>query len=416
MNPKHLRRLARDYSLLHKQGLPPNYLWPPSTSSLSSSYNVSQPDDLTTLDVLLLGPEGTPYASGLFHLHLSIPPTYPTSPPTASFKTRIWHPNVDEATGAICVDTLKRDWKSNLGLRDVLVVVGCLLVQPNAASALNAEAGRMVEGDWAAFERRVRLLVSMRAAVPASMRQAVAEARGEGKEVVAPATAQVMREDSVLEVPRDAMKDKSVEQGLNSMTNVNSRLRGKRKLAQAVSFDEGVDAENVKTPKSPTKMRRKQTREPTTPSRPFVASSTTLPDPFVTPTHDGLGIKAASTTAQGSFLPATPNITRESASDDPPDRSDITRQNLKQSRTLLPPLDDFLDQEKHSFDSLCDSNEDSQSKATASADDRPRTRKTKKAYQAPSYFNWDVVLEETATEKKRREVFQARKRQRRTYV
>ena len=51
-----------------------------------------------------------------------MPDDYPQSPPKASFRTRIWHPNVDESTGAVCVDTLKRDWEPSLTLRDVLIV------------------------------------------------------------------------------------------------------------------------------------------------------------------------------------------------------------------------------------------------------------------------------------------------------
>jgi ubiquitin-conjugating enzyme E2 S len=51
-----------------------------------------------------------------------MPDDYPKSPPKATFKTRIWHPNVEESTGAVCVNTLKRDWKSTLTLKDVLVV------------------------------------------------------------------------------------------------------------------------------------------------------------------------------------------------------------------------------------------------------------------------------------------------------
>lgn len=51
-----------------------------------------------------------------------MPEDYPRSPPKASFRTRIWHPNVEESTGSVCVDTLKRDWEAKLTLKDVLVV------------------------------------------------------------------------------------------------------------------------------------------------------------------------------------------------------------------------------------------------------------------------------------------------------
>ncbi|TID21638.1 Ubiquitin-conjugating enzyme E2 S-C [Venturia nashicola] len=169
---KSLRRLAADHGALHRDGLPPNYLFDPSKEDSFS--------DLTTLSVLLTGAEGTPFSSGLFALDLKMPPTYPQSAPTAFFRTKIFHPNVDPATGAICVDTLKRDWTSTLTLRDVLVTISCLLVFPNAASALNSEAGRLLEEDFGEFERKARLWARMHAAVPVSLRGVVEEARKRG--------------------------------------------------------------------------------------------------------------------------------------------------------------------------------------------------------------------------------------------
>jgi ubiquitin-conjugating enzyme E2 S len=34
----------------------------------------------------------------------------------------MWHPNVEESTGAVCLETLKRDWDPKLTLRDILLV------------------------------------------------------------------------------------------------------------------------------------------------------------------------------------------------------------------------------------------------------------------------------------------------------
>ncbi|KAE9981451.1 hypothetical protein EG328_011602 [Venturia inaequalis] len=169
---KSLRRLAADHGALHRDGLPPNYLFDPSKEDSFS--------DLTTLSVLLTGAEGTPFSSGLFALDLKMPPTYPQSAPTAFFRTKIFHPNVDPGTGAICVDTLKRDWTPTLTLRDVLVTISCLLVFPNAASALNSEAGRLLEEDFGEFERKARLWARMHAAVPVSLRGVVEEAKKRG--------------------------------------------------------------------------------------------------------------------------------------------------------------------------------------------------------------------------------------------
>jgi ubiquitin-conjugating enzyme E2 S len=89
---------------------------------------------------------------------------------------------VDEATGAVCVETLKRDWKKELTLRDVLVTISCLLIVPNPASALNAEAGRLSQEDWSSYERRARLMTSVHARVGPEMADAVRDAKMRGEE------------------------------------------------------------------------------------------------------------------------------------------------------------------------------------------------------------------------------------------
>ncbi|WPG99564.1 Ubiquitin-conjugating enzyme E2 S-C [Acrodontium crateriforme] len=172
MNARALRRLAADHGALHTQPLPPNYLFAPTDSD----------DDLTELNILLAGPTHTPFAAGVFKLHLAIPPEYPAAPPTAHFRTPIFHPNVDPQTGGVCVETLKRDWDSSLTLRDILVVIGCLLIQPNPDSALNAEAGGLIQEDYASYGRRAELMTSIHAAVPSSLKSAVREAQERGQE------------------------------------------------------------------------------------------------------------------------------------------------------------------------------------------------------------------------------------------
>ncbi|OTA23708.1 hypothetical protein BTJ68_12818 [Hortaea werneckii EXF-2000] len=172
-NAKALRRLAADHSALYTSPLPPNYLFDPQAPSS---------DDLTVLDLLLAGPTHTPFTTGVFKLHLSIPSSYPSQPPTAFFRTPIFHPNVDPQTGGVCVETLKRDWDVKLTLRDILVVIGCLLIQPNPDSALNAEAGSLIQDDFQAFARRAEMMAGIHARVPARLKEAVKEAQGRGRE------------------------------------------------------------------------------------------------------------------------------------------------------------------------------------------------------------------------------------------
>ena len=69
-------------------------------------------------------------------------PDFPSAPPKGYFITPIFHPNVAK-NGEICVNTLKKDWKSDCKLSHILMVVRCLLIEPNPESALNEEAGTL---------------------------------------------------------------------------------------------------------------------------------------------------------------------------------------------------------------------------------------------------------------------------------
>lgn len=69
---------------------------------------------------------GTPYVGGVFKVKLTLGKDFPQTPPKAFFLTKIFHPNV-ASNGEICVNTLKRDWKSDLGIKHILLVNQFLL-------------------------------------------------------------------------------------------------------------------------------------------------------------------------------------------------------------------------------------------------------------------------------------------------
>lgn len=73
---------------------------------------------------------GTPFEGGNFRMRLQLDPEYPSVAPKGFFLTKIFHPNVS-AEGDICVNVLKRDWKPDVGLRHILLVIRCLLIEPN---------------------------------------------------------------------------------------------------------------------------------------------------------------------------------------------------------------------------------------------------------------------------------------------
>lgn len=81
--------------------------------------------DVTDIQAIIEGPSGTPYTGGVFRVKLALAKDFPASPPKAYFLTKIFHPNV-ASNGEICVNTLKKDWKADLGIKHVLLV-SCVL-------------------------------------------------------------------------------------------------------------------------------------------------------------------------------------------------------------------------------------------------------------------------------------------------
>lgn len=109
----------------------------------------------------LEGPQGTPYETKFFRLKLVLGVEFPQSPPRGFFLTKIYHPNVDMTTGAICVNTLKRDWTSETTFSHVLSVIRCLLIVPFPESSLNDEAGKLFMESYDEYSKRAHLMADV---------------------------------------------------------------------------------------------------------------------------------------------------------------------------------------------------------------------------------------------------------------
>lgn len=118
--------------------------------------------DVTDIQALIDGPAGTPYAVGIFRVKLTLSKDFPQTPPKAYFLTKIFHPNV-AANGEICVNTLKKDWKPDLGIKHILLTIKCLLIVPNPESALNEEAGKMLLERYDDYSQRARMMTEIHA-------------------------------------------------------------------------------------------------------------------------------------------------------------------------------------------------------------------------------------------------------------
>ena len=77
----------------------------------------------------ILGPPGSAYEGGVFFLDIHFSPEYPFKPPKVTFRTRIYHCNIN-SQGVICLDILKDNWSPALTISKVIkrVVTGQSLI------------------------------------------------------------------------------------------------------------------------------------------------------------------------------------------------------------------------------------------------------------------------------------------------
>ena len=104
----------------------------------------------------ILGPEGSPYAGGLFFLKIQFTAQYPFSPPRVQFVTKVYHPNINE-NGGICLDILKESaWSPALTISKVLLSICSLLTDANPDDPLVPDIARLYKTDKKKFEENAR--------------------------------------------------------------------------------------------------------------------------------------------------------------------------------------------------------------------------------------------------------------------
>jgi len=105
--------------------------------------------------IYIRGATGTFYEGGIFKLEVKFGNDFPIKAPNIKFVTKIYHPNISESDGCICVDILKDQWSPVLTLEKLMFSIISLLNNPNDSSPLNGEAADLHCNHKEKFKQKV---------------------------------------------------------------------------------------------------------------------------------------------------------------------------------------------------------------------------------------------------------------------
>ncbi|KAG6155303.1 Ubiquitin-conjugating enzyme E2 8 [Claviceps purpurea] len=126
---------------------------------LMSDYEVTLINDNSKQEffVRFKGPAETPFEGGLWKVHVELPDSYPYKSPSIGFVNRIFHPNIDELSGSVCLDVINQTWSPMYDMLNIFeVFLPQLLRYPNPTDPLNGEAAAMLIREPKSYDAKVK--------------------------------------------------------------------------------------------------------------------------------------------------------------------------------------------------------------------------------------------------------------------
>ncbi|KIY51010.1 ubiquitin-conjugating enzyme [Fistulina hepatica ATCC 64428] len=137
-----LRRIQKELSDLAKNPIPGVSIKP-------------KEDNLFLWSCAMQAASDSPYGGGTFKFVIELPDNYPFKAPTVTFKTKIYHPGINEE-GSICVSILRDEWKPSVTLSTVLSIIQEKLNHPSSDDPFEPEIAALLKNDRAKFMATAR--------------------------------------------------------------------------------------------------------------------------------------------------------------------------------------------------------------------------------------------------------------------
>ncbi|WVZ73913.1 hypothetical protein U9M48_022166 [Paspalum notatum var. saurae] len=121
--------------------------------------------DLFHWEVVIDGPEDSPYAGGTFPVDVQFTDDHPFKPPKITFKTKVYHPNID-SEGQMVLDIFQDNWSPILRIDKLLLSIVSVLYDPMLDRPINGHIARLYKSDIELYETKARACSRRYASTP----------------------------------------------------------------------------------------------------------------------------------------------------------------------------------------------------------------------------------------------------------
>lgn len=127
-------------------------------SLLVKGYKVDfNEDNPNIITCIIEGPKDTIYEEGKWRVRIEMTEKYPFKSPSVGFLDKIFHPNIEECSGAVCLNTLNENWSAIYDLEYIInIAIPQLLTYPNSDDPFNTYASKLYSSNIEEFNKKVK--------------------------------------------------------------------------------------------------------------------------------------------------------------------------------------------------------------------------------------------------------------------